>query len=70
MANLADDDANMHCVTTATASGDLVLGAAEERADYIRAVSVGLNDLEAGLEISFDDAAIRLGPNRVAVATE
>ena len=36
---------------------------AEEGAYLIRAVTAGLNDLEAGREISFDDAAIRLGLN-------
>ncbi|NIW84994.1 MAG: hypothetical protein GWN09_00030 [Gammaproteobacteria bacterium] len=49
--------------TTVAATGDLIPRGAEERAVFIRAVTAGLNDLEAGREISFDDAAIRLGLN-------
>lgn len=51
-------------LATATGKGDLVPGAAEERANFIRAVTVGLNDLETGRDVSFDDAAIRLGLDR------
>jgi hypothetical protein len=61
MASSAADDASMRCVTAGTATGDFALGGGGEWADFIRAVSIGLNDLEAGREISFDDAAIRLG---------
>jgi hypothetical protein len=42
----------------------LVPGAAEEQADFIRAVPVGINNLETGCDVSFDDAAIRLGLDR------
>ena len=61
MANPADDDASMRRVTTGTAKGYLVPRAADERANFIHAVTVGLNDLETGRDVSFDDAAIRLG---------
>lgn len=63
MANPTDHDASMRSATTVAAAGDLAPRGAEERADFIRAVTAGLNDLEAGREISFDDAAIRLGLN-------
>jgi hypothetical protein len=42
----------------------LAPGAAEEQADFIRAVTVGINNLETGRDVSFDDAAIRLGLDR------
>ena len=63
MANRTDHDASRRSATTVAATGDLPPRGAEERADFIRAVTAGLNDLEAGREISFDDAAIRLGLN-------
>lgn len=40
------------------------MSAAKERADFICAVIAGLEDLEAGREFGFDDAAIRLGLDR------
>jgi hypothetical protein len=64
MANPPDDDASMRRITTSTAKGDLAPGAAEEQADFIRAVTVGINNLETGRDVSFDDAAIRLGLDR------
>ena len=64
MANPPDDNASMRGTTTSAANGDLVPGAAEEQADFIRAVPVGINNLETGRDISFDDAAIRLGLDR------
>jgi hypothetical protein len=57
----ADDDASMRRVTIATATGDLVSGAAEERADLIRNFTVGLKDLETVRDVSFADAAIGFG---------
>jgi hypothetical protein len=54
----------MRRVTIGTATGDLIPGAAQERADFIHAVTAGFNNLEAGREISFDDAAIGLGLDR------
>jgi hypothetical protein len=53
----------MRRATTVAATGDLIPRGVEERADFIRVVTAGLNDLEAGREASFDDAAIRLGLN-------
>jgi hypothetical protein len=41
--------------------GGKVRGAAEERANSIRAVTVGLYGLETGRDVSFADAAIGLG---------
>jgi hypothetical protein len=57
----------MRSATTVTATGDLIQGDAKERADFIRAVTAGLNDLEAGCEIASDDAAIRVGLDRNGV---
>lgn len=64
MTSSAHDDASMRRVTSDIAIGDLLPRAAEERADFIRAVDAGLNDLESGREIPFDDTAIRLGLDR------
>ena len=64
MADPADDDASMRLVMTGTAKGYLVPGAADERANFNRAVTVGLNDLETDRDVSFGDAAIRLGLDR------
>lgn len=57
----SSDDVRARRATTGPAKEDPVLGAAEDQADFIRAVSIGLSDLEAGREISFDHPAIRLG---------
>jgi hypothetical protein len=64
MADSTDDDVGMRCVPKGTAKGNPVPGGAEDQANFIRAVSIGLSDLEAGREISFDDAGIRLGLDR------
>lgn len=58
----------MRSGTTAAATGDLIMSAAKQRADFIRAVTTGLEDLEAGREFAFDDAAIRLGLDRREVS--
>jgi len=54
----------MRRATTGAVTGDLVPGVAEERGDSIRAVTAGLDDLETGREISFDETPIRLGLGR------
>jgi hypothetical protein len=64
MAYSTDHDVSMRRALSGTVKGDLVPGDAEDRADFIRAVTAGLNDLEAGRETSFADAAIRLGLDR------
>ena len=64
MANSTDDDASLRRATTGMATGDLAPGAAEERADFIGAVTAGLKDLETGRDVAVDDAAIRLGLGR------
>ena len=64
MANSTGDDGSLCHVTNGVAQGDPVAGAAEERANFIRAVGIGLEDLGAGREHSFDDAATRLGLDR------
>ena len=69
MENAADHNANMGNETIDTAIGDLIPIAAKERAGFIRAVTAGLEDLEAGRELSFDDAAIRLGLDRGEVSS-
>lgn len=61
MANSTDDDGSLRHVTNGVAKGDSVPSAAQERANFIRAVRIGLDAFEAGREHSFDDAAIRLG---------
>lgn len=63
MAN-STDDASMLRATTGTAEGDLVPGAAEERADFIRALTAGLKDRETSRDVSIDDAVIRLRLDR------
>jgi len=50
--------------TTGPAKEDLVLGAAEGQANFLRAASIGSSDLETGGEVLFDQAAIRLGLQR------
>ena len=69
MAKPTNHNASVRSETTGTATGDLVRGATEERADFIRAATVGLEYLEAGREFSFDAAAIRLGLDRVEVSS-
>lgn len=61
MANSPEDNTSMRGVTTDSGKGYLVPGTAEEQANFIRAVTVGFNDLETGRELSSVDAAIRLG---------
>lgn len=61
MANPPDANTGTRRVTTGAAIGYLVPGAAEERTQFIRAVTAGRNDLETERDISFDDAAVRLG---------
>jgi len=69
MASPIDHNASMRSRTTGTATGDLISGATKERDDFIRAVSAGLEDLEAGREFSFDDAAIPIGLGRGEVSS-
>jgi len=64
MADSTDDDARMRRTTIGTAKGDSVTGVAEDRADFIRAVTAGLDDLENSRDVPFDDAVIRLGLDR------
>jgi hypothetical protein len=64
MANATDQNIEMGNGTTGKATGDLIASAAKDRATFIRAVTAGLEDLDAGRELSFDDAASRLGLER------
>ncbi|MCO6442113.1 MAG: hypothetical protein J5I81_13785 [Nitrococcus mobilis] len=57
----AYDNPIMRNEMTDSTKGGSILSAANERAEFIRAVIVGLEDLEADRELSFDKAAIRLG---------
>lgn len=59
----------MRSATTGAVTGDSITSAAKERADFSRAVTAGLEDLEAARELSFDDAAIRLGLDRGEVSS-
>ena len=63
------DDVSARLATTGPAKEDPVLGAAEDQANFIRAVTIGLSELEAGREMSFDHAAIRLGLERGEVSS-
>jgi hypothetical protein len=64
MANATDQNIQMGNGTTVMGTGDLMASAAKDRAAFIRAVTAGLEDLDAGRELSFDDAANRLGLER------
>ena len=68
MADSTDDDVSMRSVTNRMAKGDSIPGAAEQQANFIRAVGIGLNDLSNGREFSFGYAVIRLGLDRVEVS--
>ena len=61
MADSTDDDVCVRSVTNDMAKGDSVPGAAEERANCIRAASI---DLKTGRDVSSDDAATRLRLDR------
>ena len=63
------DDVSARRAATGPAKEDPVLGAAEDQANFIRGVSIGLGALEAGREISVDHAAIRLGLEREEVSS-
>ncbi len=58
------DDVSVRRATTGPAKEDLVLGAAEDRVNLIRALSIGLSDLEADRAAALDHAAMRLGLER------
>jgi hypothetical protein len=59
--NAADHNPIMRNETTDSTTGDLIPSAARERLDFIRVVISGLEHFEAGRELSFNEAAIRLG---------
>jgi len=64
MTDSTGDGVSMHRFTNDTTKGDSVQGVAEEQANFMRAVSIGLKDLDSGREISSDDAATRVWPDR------
>ena len=65
----SNDDVSARLATTGPAEEDPVSGAAEDQANFIRAVTIGLSELEAGREMSFDHPAIRLGLERGEVSS-